>query len=53
MQPPQWGVVQEIIKIDNLSSTKVTTLGLSGAQEEILNCSLHLNPFQETEIPLN
>ena len=27
LQPSQKGVVQEIIKIDNLSSTKVTTLG--------------------------
>ena len=27
LQPSQRGVVQEIIKIDNLSSTKVTTLG--------------------------
>ena len=27
LQPSQRGVVQEIIRIDNLSSTKVTTLG--------------------------
>ena len=27
LQPSQRGVVQEIIKIDNVSSTKVTTIG--------------------------
>ena len=32
---------------------KKTKIRLPGVQEEILNCSLDLNPFQETEITLN
>ena len=33
LQPSQKSVVQEIIEIDNLSSTKVTTLGCQVHQE--------------------
>ena len=51
MQPSQRGVVQEIIKIDNLSSTKVTTLGCQVCRGGGTQLLFRLEPFSRDRNP--
>ena len=50
LQPSQKGVVQEIIKIDNLSSTKVTTLGCQ-VHRRSTQLFVRLEPFSRDRNP--